>query len=77
MTLMDVYWKNDKIFEDCFNYLTEEFIIGGGVFVGNLDYFNLLLQDLWICEVHNYYMVNTIPSYNPLKLIPFQPQLEA
>jgi hypothetical protein len=51
--------------------------LGGGVFVGNLDYFNLLLQDLWICEVHNYYMVNTIPSYNPLKLIPFQPQLEA
>lgn len=76
MALVDVYWINNKIFEDCFNYLIEELSIGG-FFVGDVDYFNLLLQDLWICEVHNYHMVNTIPSYNPLKFIPFQPKLEA
>jgi hypothetical protein len=51
MALVDVYWENDKIFEDCFKYFIEELSIGG-FFVGNVDYFNLLLQDLWICEIH-------------------------
>jgi hypothetical protein len=77
MALVDVYWENDKIFKDCFNYLTKELNIEGVFFVNNVDYFNLLLQDLWICEIHGYHMVNTIPSYNFLKFIPLQPKLEA